>query len=78
MNRRSFLAAAIAAPAIVRAEILMPVVKVWTPKGGEVIVYDLTLHRVIGYKPDSMLPPSDLWPYQKAFIEAIERRNTQR
>lgn len=31
MNRRNFIGSMLAAPAIVRAEILMPVTKIWTP-----------------------------------------------
>ncbi len=40
MNRRNFIISAIAAPAIVRAEILMPVTKIWTPSSFVYIVID--------------------------------------
>lgn len=33
MNRRNFIGALIAAPAIVRASSLMPVTRIWTPTG---------------------------------------------
>ena len=32
MNRRNFIGSMLAAPAIVRAELLMPVTKIWTPR----------------------------------------------
>ena len=43
MNRRNFIGLILAAPAIVRAEILMPVTKIWTPPGVEAVTRLLTL-----------------------------------
>lgn len=42
MNRRNFLIGAIAAPAIVKAEILMPVTKIWTPSTATLRVIKFT------------------------------------
>ena len=56
MNRRNFIGSMLAAPAIVRAEILMPVTKIWTP---HVRRYDGVIVTEIA------APSRELWPFEQ-------------
>jgi hypothetical protein len=73
MNRRSFLAAAIAAPAIVRSEILMPVVKVWTP-----VSIDETSGWVVLVDGNRYVSGLGIEPYRRAYAASLERMNARR